>query len=885
MDAIIFYNGEEKEYIIEKNNLTSSIFKEQYERALRLIQDIVNNPNNTTPSIVSFCGDRGEGKTSCMRTIMYLLEDASNKSIKELYKNWNIVDKKFEVLEVIDPIFFDKEHNVIQLLLGQLYADYIKKLDKVKNKCEEAEKLKPLGKAFQRTTRCLAQIKHPREKFYNTTEDLEALAAAKELQKSIDNLIKEYLSVAEKDFLVISIDDIDLNIKGAYEMVEQIRKYLLSKQCILFVSLHINQLINVVATYLDKEDSPHNRLETEDMATKYVTKLIPLDNRVIMPKTYDFCDKRLQIYKTHEDSDASATYNSVKEAVVQLIYNKTRYLFYNSKGGVSPIVPNNLRSLRHLIGLLYNMENFVNNATSEANKHAFKAYFFQTWIYQLDKKDQKFANLLGQNNDTSLINKQIVSYLAENNRERISTNENNSLLTNIIQPDNYSYNISVGDVFYLTNFLEKSNVKEELRLLLFFIKSYYSIRLYECYDIITEKSAEIFPEPQFDGEIFKSDALFNRVNILQKLLNGAYFTYNPGNYLPMSNAETFRDLKVISAKVLRDNLYTDWIDNMKKFSDGTLGNKEMEVFKQKFRMMEFFAITSKRSVPQKQIGNFERMKRNNPEPYHLSPFNINTGYIVFDIMAPFTNIVNLKYAYGRYSYLHYDNNWDFYEFAYQNKWSLLRRMMEYVDLKEYNEEHPEAPKDISTKTLINDEDLKDKFFRLISNASIRNAEVLSAMTEMITSRRFDYHGVNDNARMIADFYKSIINSEMRTYKNNDSQKPYVIRFAFLEAIIELLNTNGDLFKRIYETDSSISLSVIQQKFYQFYNLNFTRKARKGIVSELRKIYGTVVDTIPQETWNNIFPDEQKQHPKNEIMEIFRKNYDMIRSLVPEDVVK
>lgn len=28
MDAIIFYNGEEKEYIIEKNNLTSSIFKE-----------------------------------------------------------------------------------------------------------------------------------------------------------------------------------------------------------------------------------------------------------------------------------------------------------------------------------------------------------------------------------------------------------------------------------------------------------------------------------------------------------------------------------------------------------------------------------------------------------------------------------------------------------------------------------------------------------------------------------------------------------------------------------------------------------------------------------------------------------------------------------------
>lgn len=59
MDAIIFYNGEEKEYIIEKNNLTSSIFKEQYERALRLIQDIVNNPNNTTLSYSIFLWRQG----------------------------------------------------------------------------------------------------------------------------------------------------------------------------------------------------------------------------------------------------------------------------------------------------------------------------------------------------------------------------------------------------------------------------------------------------------------------------------------------------------------------------------------------------------------------------------------------------------------------------------------------------------------------------------------------------------------------------------------------------------------------------------------------------------------------------------------------------------
>lgn len=62
MDTINFYNGEENGYIVETQYLTSSIFKEQYERALRLIQDIVNSPNNKTPSIVSFVETEGKVK-------------------------------------------------------------------------------------------------------------------------------------------------------------------------------------------------------------------------------------------------------------------------------------------------------------------------------------------------------------------------------------------------------------------------------------------------------------------------------------------------------------------------------------------------------------------------------------------------------------------------------------------------------------------------------------------------------------------------------------------------------------------------------------------------------------------------------------------------------
>lgn len=57
------------------------------------------------------------------------------------------------------------------------------------------------------------------------------------------------------------------------------------------------------------------------------------------------------------------------------------------------------------------------------------------------------------------------------------------------------------------------------------------------------------------------------------------------------------------------------------------------------------------------------------------------------------------------------------------------------------------------------------------------------------------------------------------------------------------------------------------------------------MSELKRIYGDVVNIIPQETWNNIFPDGRKTYKKDAIMEIFRKNYDIMRSLVTGNVVE
>ena len=74
MKNIKFYNGEENGIIVEKTTYDDSIFKDQYIQALNLLQRLIDNPMTNTTNIIAFCGDRGEGKTSCMTTVRHILD-------------------------------------------------------------------------------------------------------------------------------------------------------------------------------------------------------------------------------------------------------------------------------------------------------------------------------------------------------------------------------------------------------------------------------------------------------------------------------------------------------------------------------------------------------------------------------------------------------------------------------------------------------------------------------------------------------------------------------------------------------------------------------------------------------------------------------------------
>lgn len=780
MDRIVFYNGEETGHVLETDCFQDSLFREQYSFALKLFKSIYSSQGPVS-NIIAFCGDRGEGKTSCMRSFMELLKNDS-----ELHKFESILPFKaddVEILDVIDPAFFDKKHNLIELVLGQMYgkiagksiqdADYSAKLNERNN----------LLRYFQKAKRHLGHLEKEKRELYDELEELDALSAGVKLEECIGLLFEEYLKFQNKKKIVLAIDDLDLNMTEGYKMAEQIRKYLNHKSCILLIGLNVSQLSTVIQNSIAKElkTSPSESPELSVMASKYVMKVIPYGNRVLMPSIGELCNMKLQICRRGDALKELKDLNSVKDEVTRLIFMKTRYLFYNEKGSVSPIVPMNLRSLRLLLGMLMHMEDFEDNKSHSGNKRIFKSYFFNEWTKCLDSHQDFIKDLLDYR-DLSGINMFVINYFKDI-RYKLDIN----LFDIDIESE---YDVSLGYVLKTLSYIYNANSDNETKKLIFFLRSFYSMKLYELYDVISETEGGIYPSViSDDAEVVKVDTVFKNVNQLQKLLNGSYFRYEQNSLLAPKLKKYPRDLHSIDGKAY-NALLKNVAAGLTKFNDIEFADdndsdeaKEWRAFKQNFRMCEFFMLTTLRSLPFKDrldVSNYF-VSPDASVPAYMTEYHQNMGFYLFDIMAPFYNVVNIQYAYLRFAEIG-----NLYEFALNHKWSLLRSMMDRVY-------------DDRAKTIVEEgKNYTDVAMHcLVSDAVIRNTDVHSAIMETMQTNRFKIKETGETTLLLEKTYTALTKIGMKTYYFSEG-KAHEIRFAFLNAITDFLKeTDNTVFEDIF----------------------------------------------------------------------------------------
>ena len=864
-NTIIFRMGEETGIVIEKTaqQFRDSIFKDHYVKALQLANDILDKERNQEGSsnIIAFCADRGEGKTSCMQSFaeMITCEDRLSSAINTLSpgKEYaNITPKELQFLGLIDPAYFDEKHNIIELITGMMYESLC-----CKKNCDKPfdAKTSLIGKfrEVQKTLEYIEKASNAESPVYDPLEKVQSLSKGLKLHDLIKELMGEYLSFIGKKHLVICIDDIDLNIQYAYRMTEQIRKYLSNKNCIILFATNVEQLTMVIrhsmekdlyAKIIDGEDP-----ESQVMAAKYVTKLLPTSHRINLVHLTDLYDRALLLLD--ERGKEEGRWGKVKDAISQLIYTKTRYLFYNNESETSPIVPKNLRSFRHLMHLLTSMPNFNNvqlrlNIETPAkeqiedfhkgleNKTIFKNYFYQDWIaHNLNKADADFATTLVEYTDIAGINILVVQYLAsrfglgsigrgkqveqkvpskkkaeveevltnilklseeeqlENQMEERLEQEVAPTILSIAENQNRAYNVTIGDVFYLIAYLRRGYTSAEDKMLLYFIQSFYSMRLYECYDIITEQKGMLYPIREKDESrlsIYRVDDTFEHTNILQRLVNGSFCTYMPNEFMAFDSTKKMsRDLRLINAKEVKD-LFKKVIDKYP-----TKENELTPRMKLDFQMCEFLCWTISRTAyapKNEDLINAVLVDRKQITPVYYGDFRPKTSFYIFDIMAPFYNATNIKYAYNR---INIGGEKTFYDLARENPYSLLNLAIRATLIERGRQGDPDnstAQESSIFKMQTLENDIRSRvineydYYTMLSGAIVRNADVLIALRDHIVSRKNHVSKESGNTiELLSQFYKEIIRSEMYTYRTGNDDHHYEIRFSFLAAFVAFLN--------------------------------------------------------------------------------------------------
>lgn len=800
-NAIKLYKGEENGVVVETSDWGNSIFSDQYQQALNVVRDMLeenrrriekDDQSMMTPNIVSFCGDRGEGKTSCMESVVHILKSMDYKG-------------KLEYIDTIDPAYFDHNHNVIELILGLMYTrfnDYHNGLEPEK-KAETGyvESRQNLAKYFQNARGCLRNMYEGRDRMFDASEQLSIMMTGMSLHQKLSMLFKEYLrfftkyenekdaegKTIEKAAIIIRIDDTDLNMKGAYRMLELIRTYLNNPYCIILMSCNMDQLRKVVEDGLARQIQNQDNYELPAMALRYIIKVIPISRQIHMPKVYDLANRRLELYKSRESTE-KVEYKSIKNAVVKMIFFKTRFLFFNSKGSVNPIIPNNLRSFRHLVGLLSEMKNFTSREVSQMNMRRFVNYFYTTWTEQLNEDYKEIADELISVQDIIMLNKIAVTRLQGIVKEEQIVELSSQ---NVFNPNVASYNVSAGDVFAILDVIDRTSIDNQLRLLSFFIRSFYSMKIFELYDEVSDDVLQKNVEDNENkGELYRADEMFQNANRLQQFVNGSLFTYQPNELLPYiaNNGNQPRDCKVLDGTAI-NKLVGEVRDGMKVF-DNPKRKKEISDFKHKFRMLEFYCLTIRRSLLSSKLQNYTGKDTGLELPAHLMSFTSSNNHYLFDVLMPFVSIINVEATYNRFSQI---PTGELYNFAISHEWSLLRQMMQEV----YNKEIAEGVWDEDFVLDGFEHDYEYPRKRLLSNMVIRNGEVLSAVYEGIKSRRFKSYKDSKNTTILSTFYEDIINSKMHTYPRGEDEIAYTIQFSALKAIATFISCCPENFFNTY----------------------------------------------------------------------------------------
>lgn len=826
----------------EKKN--KSIFKNIYDGIFRTIEDTFNtnaysDKNEYPNNIFAIMGDRGTGKSSCMHSVAKMLSENADYPVFEKKDKGLFYNKSFEVIESTDPSFFDNRKNILEIFLGRLFSKFTQQIEKnaTKKTCEKNKVLQKFEDA-KNTLACMSKEGVCED---SSVDQLIDLSASVELRDSIGELINCFLDYVGKDYLVIPVDDIDLHTIYAYDMAEQIRKYLVQPRTIVLMALKIEQLEYAIERhYLQHYEKMLNQnfLQTasiSDMAIKYLIKLIPQSHRFQLTPIENILSKDIQI--TNNGVIIPFKETSLKDIITGRIFQKTRFLFYNHPKEINPIVPRNLRECRYLLEFLIRMDNYSDDNYGKYNQQRFVDYFTNQSEKSLDTKELSFLKSLISHHSADRLNLFIINYLKERFEEPIDEDYPRrrriipELIRNIIRPRNTPCNVSTGDVMSAIRYYESKLVQESGAFFIFALKTLYSIKLYNFYNEKTDENQTI-------SELTPIRDVLDKTHNYDILVGGAFFSEDDkqleNHYIKVDSPQYNQEVrKVISIKSIKE-----------KLDEAIDGNNITNI--EVFRTIEFFALTISRPYFFASDDNF----RANDEPVYNIVTTIGTHpYVWFDIFSLFFNTTRIEQCYNRI-----DER--LYKIATEKEGSLLRQ--------------------IKAKCYAEKKYCKNEDHACLSCCCIRNIDVLENIRfTLINNVPIGENGFNTIKNILETCKKFNIKTYDPKYGNNNER--YEINFKFADVLFEYMsNVKKETFEGIYYKASDDTQRFINSLMMLAYVSTSSQDPQKSSLKTISKQKKKDILAGVKLSISNIGPS------KEQVLNIFEDYFEDIDDITDDD---
>lgn len=461
MSNIVIYEGDESRPRISTYINRESFFCESYNKALKQISQLVEEadeykndesktdrlPYHIGNNIIAFSGQRGQGKTSALRTFSRLLDikKCDNDKREDVIFEFPKVD--FYVLDPIEPNLLHNDVSIVRILLSIMFNSLQDKMKGIQSNagCDndlqyECQKLMELfKKAFRNIDYNIKDYEY--DYGMDDLEMLSQLGNSGMLKENLQTLISEFLAFCSKytygkkyQYLVIQIDDADMASGNIFKICEDIYNYFSVNNAIVLMAADMEQLEYAIEKkYLEMDydlisvrqgDEKTRYIENcTKLANRYMEKMFPTGRRINLPDIQNYFQKQFDMIKLEYYVDKKDLFSDfsrckdIQSQLLKLLYVRTGLIFKNENVSMHPLLPTTMRGLTHFLRLLNHMSEVdfakvynevPNEQDSDSDKRdtmretwlldrnlkLLEEYFYDEWCgYKLsDIEKQKFSS-------------------------------------------------------------------------------------------------------------------------------------------------------------------------------------------------------------------------------------------------------------------------------------------------------------------------------------------------------------------------------------------------------------------------------------------------------------------------------------------------------------